>query len=201
MLLHRKNIRMSPCSGKNTIFSINFINQQPIWSNMQISVLLPDTLQRMILVLRRQFFFIQQNTHDHLELFKVISSLLHFFQVAAKLRRVNRITHLNTQLTKKIVCILGAVQIFTSVNFFQRSASQFIGDFRPERQALFLGNLGQHHTTGVGNRQAHPRQHCSSLILNRWIDTSTNIIIGRHSFFPCFANCSPFGHNVNSAEE
>ena len=198
-LLQRKQISVSAGSIKDALITAYFVDQQPVWLDMQLPVRLPTAFKSMISQLGREVLFIEQKQNNRFQLVCIVASLLRLSQISPKLRGKSCCSHLNSQLPEKVCRILRMMKSFAPFNGFQSLTGFLIGNLRSERQALFSGNLGQHHAAGIGNRQPHPRQHGGGFPLNGGIDTGTNIIIGRHSVSPSFIDCSSLGHNVKPA--
>ena len=79
-------IGMGAGSGEYNGVPDNFVNKKPIWFEMQFSVMLPCSFQRMIPVRLWQQGFRKQEAHGFFHFFHRFSTSLDLFEVSLKLR-------------------------------------------------------------------------------------------------------------------
>ena len=112
--LQRKKVSVSAGSGKKTFFTINGINKKPIRFNMQFSMWFPASFKGMILVsCGKRFFLTQKQVHHLFEFFHIITALRNTFCITLEMCGVDRLQHLNAQLSEKVIGVFCVVKSFT----------------------------------------------------------------------------------------
>jgi hypothetical protein len=183
--LHAEEIGMCAGTFEDAKFSIGFVHKEPIGFHVQFPAMLPCALQRMILVLRRQWSLRKQKSDGTFQLLHVFPAPFAFFDVTTKLRGIDGRKHLYTQLLEKVFRILGVKHVLAAIRFFHSYPRQLIRLRVSERQAPLMGYSGQRHSAHIGDRQAHRGEHLGSFTFYSRVNPGAYKITGWHGLPPC----------------